>query len=80
MRAADDFKPWTRESAAVNQFNWIFIAKDKIELRTVLYENAEDVAELTEETRFSMPLNINLGNPSNGNLVEIFQQKNRNIK
>ncbi len=80
LRAADDFKPWTRDAAAVNQFNWIFIAKDKIELRTVLYENAENVAELTEETRFSMPLNINLWNPSNGNLVEIFQQKNRNIK
>ena len=80
LRAADDFKPWTRDAAAVNQFNWIFIAQDKIELRTVLYENAEDVAELTEETRFSMPLNINLWNPSNGNLVEIFQQKNRNIK
>ena len=80
LRAADDFKPWTRDAAAVNQFNWIFIAKDKIELRTILYENAEDVTELTEETRFSMPQNINLWNPSNGNLVEIFQQKNRNIK
>jgi len=80
LRAADDFKPWTRDAAAVNQFNWIFIAKDKIELRTILYENAEDVTELTEETRFSMPQNINLWNPTNGNLVEIFQQKNRNIK
>jgi len=80
LRAADDFKPWTRDAAAVNQFNWIFIAKDKIELRTILYENAEDVTELTEETRFSMPQNINLWNPSNGKLVEIFQQKNRNIK
>ncbi|MCF8407734.1 MAG: metallophosphoesterase [Crocinitomicaceae bacterium] len=80
LRAADDLKPWTRDAAAVNQFNWIFIAKDKIELRTVLYENADVVMELTEETRFSMPENINLWNPSNGNLVEIFQQKSRNIK
>ncbi len=80
LRAADDFKPWTRDAAAVNQFNWIFVSKEKIELRTVLYENAEEVDELTEETRFTLPKNINLWNPSNGNLVEIFQQKDRKIK
>jgi hypothetical protein len=80
LRKADDFKPWTRDAEAVNQFNWIFITKEKIELRTVLYENAELVDELTEETRFTMPNNINLWNPSNGSLVEIYQQKDRKMK
>jgi hypothetical protein len=80
LRAADDFKPWTRDAAAVNQFNWIFISKDKIELRTILYENSAEVSELTEETRFNMPEKIKLWTPSNGSLVEIYQQKARKIK
>ena len=79
LRQADDLKPWTRDAEAVNQFNWIFVAKDKIELRTVLYENSNEVEELTEENRFSMPININLWNPSNGSLVEIYQQSDRKL-
>ena len=46
LRKADDFKPWTRDAEAVNQFNWIFVSKEKIEVRTVLYENADEVEEL----------------------------------
>ena len=80
LRAADDSKPWTRDAASVNQFNWIFITKEKIELRTILYENAAEVSELTEETRFNMPDKIRLWTPSNGSLVEIYQQKDRKIK
>lgn len=79
LRPADDLKPWTRDASAVNQFNWIFVSKDKIELRTVLYENSDEVQELTEETRFNMPAKINLWTPSNGNLVEIYQQKERKL-
>ena len=74
LRAADDNKCWTRNSEAVNQFNWIFIDQQKIELRTVLYENAADVAELTEETRFEQPEGIALWTPSNGSLVEIYKR------
>ena len=40
----------------------------------------ELVEELTEETCFTMPTNINLWTPSNGSLVEIYQQKGRKIK
>jgi hypothetical protein len=79
LRQADDLKPWTRDAEAVNQFNWIFVAKDKIELRTVLYENSNEVEELTEENRFGMPANLNLWNPSNGSLVEIYQQSDRKL-
>ena len=74
LRKADDFKPWTRDAEAVNQFNWIFVSKSKIEVRTVLYENAEEVEELSEETRFTIPTNLNLWSPKNGSLVEIYPQ------
>lgn len=72
LRAADDKKSWTRDAEAINQFNWIFVSKEKIELRTVKYENEADVESLTENNRFQMPKNIELYGPVNGTLVEIF--------
>lgn len=71
LRAANDLKCWTRDAASVNQVNWIFVDQSKIEVRTVLYENVAEVAELTEETRFDMPVGIDLWTPSNGAVVTI---------
>lgn len=72
LRQPDDNKCWTRNSEAINQFNWIFVSKEKIEVRTIKYENAELVENLTEGTRFEMPRNIDIWNPSNGPLIEIY--------
>lgn len=72
LRPADDVKCWTRDAEAVNQIQWIFVTKEKIELRTILYENAEEVEELTEDQRFNFPQNIHFWSPSNGELVEIY--------
>lgn len=72
LRAANDLKPWTRDAAAVNQFNWIFVTKEKIELRTVLYENAAELPTLDYRNRFTVPAGMQLFGPNNGTLVEIF--------
>jgi hypothetical protein len=77
LRPADDNKCWTRNSDAINHFNWIFVSIEKIEVRTVKYENAAQVGELTEATRFEMPANIDIWNPSNGPVIEIFPRVNR---
>lgn len=71
LRVADDSKCWTRDAEAVNQVNWIFVDQETIEVRTILYENVQEVAELTEATRFEMPVGIALWTPSNGALVTI---------
>lgn len=71
LRQADDLKCWTRDAEAINQFNWIFVNKDKIEVRTVKYENAAIVGVVSEDNRFEMPENIDLWNPSNGAVVVI---------
>ena len=47
----------------------------KIEVRTVLYENVALVEELTEESRFKMPVGIALWTPSNGALVTISKRR-----
>ncbi|MFM7758655.1 MAG: hypothetical protein ACKO6J_06970 [Crocinitomicaceae bacterium] len=77
LREADDCKSWTRDAGKVNQFNWIFISKDKIELRTVKYENVDKIVPLTEETRFYIPEAIDLFGPKNGTLVEIYPRKDK---
>ena len=77
LRDADDCKSWTRDAGKVNQFNWIFISKEKIELRTVKYENVEKITSLTEATRFTIPEFIDLFGPKNGTLFEIFPQKEK---
>ncbi len=71
VRKADDSKEWTRDAAAINQFKWIFIDKDKIEIRTVLYENANEVSELSIDKMFEIPDKINLWKPTNGEVVFI---------
>lgn len=75
LRAADDQKPWTRDAGAVNQFNWIFVSQEKIELRTVLYENEAELPSLNYRERFSVPAGMKLFGPNNGTLIEILPKK-----
>lgn len=75
LREADDKKPWTRDAEAVNQINWIFITKEKIEVRTVLYENVNEIESITDENRFEIPKNLNLWGPTNGTVIEIIKRK-----
>jgi len=72
LREADDAKIWTRDCGAVNQFNWIIVSKEKIELRTVLYENEAEVESLNYSNRFTIPKGLALYGPKNGDLTEIF--------
>ena len=71
LRNPDDTKSWTRDSGVFNQFKWIFVDKDGIELRTVKVDNAEEVGELKADNRFAMPANLDLWNPSNGSVIYI---------
>ena len=75
LRTADDLKSWTRDAEAVNQFNLIFVSREKIELRTVLYENADEIIEIEEDSRFDIPSNLKLWGPTNGTLVEIYPRR-----
>ncbi len=73
LRAADDAKSWTRNSGSFNQFNLIYVTPTKIELRVVLTDNASSVGELSNSVDpcGAFPANLDIWNPSNGNLVEI---------
>ena len=71
LRPYDDPKSWTMDGASINQFKWIFITKDKIQIRTVKYQNVDKVKGLKFDNRFSMPQNIDLWKPLGKEFVEI---------
>ena len=60
MRVADDSKRWTRASGSFNQVKWFFIDLNKIEIRTIKTENANEVAYLSDIKRFHYPEKIHL--------------------
>ncbi|PQB04113.1 Ig-like domain-containing protein [Aureitalea marina] len=71
-RVNDDDKVWTRDSGSFNQFKWIFVGTDRIELRTIRVDNAPSVGENTNTDPFAIPANLDIWNPSNGSLVTIY--------
>lgn len=72
LRNNDDDKSWTRASGSFNQFKWIFVKEDKIEVRTINVNNATQVGENTNENTFAIPENLNIWTmPDGENVVHI---------
>jgi acid phosphatase type 7 len=71
LRANDDIRGWTRDTARFNSFHWIYVDSKKVEVRTVKVDNAQAVGELSDKTRFSAPDNLDVWTPSNGAVVTI---------
>ena len=63
------------KSEKINQFKWLFIDENKIEIRTVKYDNVDEVEEMTYEKRFEMPQNINLWKPLGQEVIVIEREK-----
>ena len=63
IRASDDLKSWTMAAEKINQFKWVFISENQTEIRTVLYENVDDVEQVSYENRFEIPDSLNLWKP-----------------
>ena len=75
VRKADDAKSWTRDCAGINQFKWLFVSQDKIEIRAVKYLNVDDVSSLTIDNQFEIPTNLDIWTPENGAVIEILNQE-----
>ncbi len=79
LRRANDRKSWTRDTDSFNQFKWIVVDYDGIEVRTVKTDNAETVDYCTEDTRFSAPSGIEIWHPANGPVIYINQPESNVI-
>ncbi|MCI4646785.1 metallophosphoesterase family protein [Phaeodactylibacter sp.] len=71
LRNADDAKEWTRAHDSFNQFKWIFVMPDRIEVRTVKTDESLNVAEVSHNNLFEIPLGLNVWTPSTGDVVYI---------
>ncbi len=74
LRANSDIKPWTRASGEFFQFKWLFVNKEKIEIRTIVYDDITDtdaIESLTPSNRFIVPQNLDIWNPPNGAVITL---------
>ena len=71
FRRNNDDKSWTRESGSFNQFKWIFIDLDGIEVRTIKVDNAEQVASVDVNDIFSEPAGLDVWAPRTGSVLRI---------
>ncbi len=71
LRTNDDNKAWTRASGRFNQFKWIFVDRNKIEVRTIKVDNASSVGTVSDSNPFAAPANLDIWNPAGGAVVTI---------
>lgn len=71
LRPNDDDKSWTRASGSFNQFKWMFIDKQGIEVRTVLTDTSDKVGDECLFDRFCIPSNIGIWDPPTGDVLFI---------
>ena len=71
LRSNDDDKTWTRASGSFNQFKWMFVSPEGIEVRTVKTDQVDQVVALCDEDRFTIPKGIDLWKPSTGEVIHI---------
>lgn len=71
LRSNDDDKTWTRASGSFNHFNWIFIDKEKIEIRTIQTDGAGRVANIDPKNIFKTPVGLRIWSPPSGDVITI---------
>lgn len=71
LRPADDAKDWTMDMASINQFKMILFTPHKAEIKTVKYENANEVSPLAYNQRYTLPPNIDLWKPAGLDVVVV---------
>ncbi|MFK8006960.1 MAG: fibronectin type III domain-containing protein [Saprospiraceae bacterium] len=71
LRRNNDDKSWTRASGSFNQFKWIFIDLEGIEVRTIKVDNAEQVASVDANDIFSEPVGLDVWKPRTGSVLRI---------
>jgi len=70
-RPTNDDKPWTMASESFHQFKWIHVHPDEMHIRTVKFEDVEDVESLTEANLFDEPKNMVFWKPETGKILRL---------
>ncbi len=78
LRSVDKIEPWMRQTGSFNHFNWIWVDKDKIEVRTVKTDNSELVGDA--QNAFAEPEGIDLWQFDDGDTKITVPNKPVNIE
>jgi len=71
LRANNDDKSWTRSSGSFNQFKWIFVDADGIEVRTIKTDESVQMQDVSPYNRFEIPIGLSIWRPANGDVIHI---------
>jgi hypothetical protein len=71
LQVNDDDKSWTRDSGRVNQVKWLIVDKDKMEVRTIEFDNAEDVSSVDDSDIYKYPSALKVRLMKGGDVVTI---------
>lgn len=71
LRSSDDGKSWTAAKDRFNQVNWLHVHADRIEVRTVKVDNADQADAVTDVDPFTPPAGLELWQPASGTVVTI---------
>ncbi len=77
LRASNDEKSWTRGSGSFNQFKWILVRAEGIEVRTLATDGAEQVIRNNDKNRLIPPMGLLMWDPGNGAVVRIPRTKTK---
>jgi acid phosphatase type 7 len=69
LRDPDDPKSWTRDVGKFNQFKWIHVYPDKMELRSIKVDDVDESGSVSEDDLMALPENLPVWDPSNGAVV-----------
>ncbi len=75
LRNNNDNKNWTRASGSFNQFKWMIINQEKLEIRTIKTDNSEEVGRLYDDNKFEFPSNLQVWKPDTGPVITLFPRK-----
>jgi predicted phosphodiesterase len=71
MKPSDDDKPWTMACDSFYQFKWIQVHPDEMLIRTVKFEDVEQVEALSEANLFDEPKRMQFWEPETGKVLRL---------
>ncbi len=74
IRRNNDEKVWTKASGSFNQFKWIFVDQNSVEVRTIKTDNADEVGYVDKYNRFSPPAGLDVWE-ANGDPVTYIEKR-----
>lgn len=79
LRKVDDNKSWTRASASFNQFKWVWVSNEKVDVRVVKIKSTDGVLQLSDGNIFREPKGLDVWSPPSGKVLTLMPKKSNAI-